>query len=151
MDFKCQNGDEEWVFDQVSEAGREQTHCHTYQRLDCFHGYKKVTGIKSKKNSSSEKIPDVRSYSGKKGWVWIDWLDVKEAIFCILKCGSSYRKPWSTPPTGRMTIWCVWKSLVHQDQLAEGKIRPSSFRQPLWSLNTDGSVQRLLSVQRFHT
>lgn len=86
MDFKCQNGDEEWVFDQVSEAGREQTHCHTYQRLDCFHGYKKVTGIKSKKNSSSEKIPDVRSYSGKKGWVWIDWLDVKEAIFCILKC-----------------------------------------------------------------
>lgn len=31
MDSKCQNGDEEWVFDQVSEAGREQTHCHTYQ------------------------------------------------------------------------------------------------------------------------
>lgn len=31
MDLKCENGDEEWVFDQVSEAGKEQTHCHTYQ------------------------------------------------------------------------------------------------------------------------
>lgn len=77
MDFKCQNGDEEWVFDQVSEAGREQTHCHTYQRLDRFHDYKKVTGIKSKKIppqkhhtvSGDAEIPDVRSYSGKKGWV----------------------------------------------------------------------------------
>lgn len=56
MDFKCQNGDEEWVFDQVSEAGREQTHCHTYQRLNRFHDYKMVTGIKSKKNSSSETL-----------------------------------------------------------------------------------------------
>lgn len=29
--FQGQNGEEERVFDQVSEAGREQTHCHTYQ------------------------------------------------------------------------------------------------------------------------
>lgn len=108
---------------------------------------KKVTGIKSKKNSSSETSHCVWRYQmlghtlgKKKGWVRIDRLDVKEAIFCILKRGSSYRKPRNTSPTGRTTTWCVWKSLVRQDQLVEGEIRLLSFRQPFWTLNQDSSV-----------
>lgn len=56
MDFKCQNGAEERVFDQVSEAAEEQTHCHTYHSVG-FHDNPQQSAHSLKKNNK-KKVPE---------------------------------------------------------------------------------------------